>query len=757
MATRLLHALFISAGIAAGTALAQDASYDLDLPSGSLAASVETLARQTGLQVLFDQRLLDGKQSGALKGRMSAREALDKLLAGSGLSVVATGDGTFALRPAPKGNDGAAEHRLGEIVVAATRTANPIDEVPASVSVATREDFDDVQASDVAQVMKKMPNVEFGGGPRIGGEIPTIRGYYGASVAVSVDGARQNDVTSPGMRSPLHVDPYFLRQVEVLHGPASSLYGSGGNGGAMLFTTLSARDLLQPGQAFGVGAHAGYASADKSWHGNARAYGGNEMLDGLVAISHRDWDKIRQGGGTYLEPNDGHSDSALVKGGLNAGGARYELSHQSYRSENLQPRNPQADAYAAGAPVVSLNHVDQQQTVLQGATTGNGPWSVAGTLYDTRLEFIDDQGANAIAAPRATMATKTTGGSLQGSLSFSGAGDHRLTTGVDAYESTQSATSAGVPNPVNPDGSQQVTGLFVQDEILLGGQWRLIPSVRNDRFETTATNVGRSTSASHTSPKITLAWQPLAGLMVYGNYGEAFRAPTLGETYGAISGTNYFMNFRANTDLKPELDKTYEIGGNYVARGLVAAGDLLRLRLAYFDGKAEDLISSTNVGRYTRTAPFVGTGFIWQYQNVSSADRKGAELETGYEIGAWQTKLAYSRVRVTNASTGAGLFSPPDKLNLRVRWETPLAGLALTWNSTGVAKQDYDATTLRRRPGYATHDLFATWVSSDKRYRADFGVTNLSDKRYATYQSAMAYGYVYDVGRSVRASLTVDF
>jgi len=646
---------------------------------------------------------------------------------------------------------------MDRVVVTATRTANPLDQVAASVSVVGQEDFADVQAANIAETMKKLPNVNFGGGPRIVGEVPTIRGYYGASIALSVDGARQNDVTSPGMRSPLYVDPYFLHQVEVLRGPASSLYGSGGNGGAMAFTTLSARDLLQAGQAFGAGVKAGYASADKSWYGNARAYGGNEMLDGLVALSHRDWDKIRQGDGTYLEPNDGKSDSVLVKGGLNAGGARYELSHQTYKSDNLQPRNPQANAYLAGSPVVSENHIDQKQTVLRGATTGTGPWAISGTLYDTKLEFIDDQGANAAAAPRTTMATKTTGGSLQGSLSFAGAGEHRLTAGVDNYDSRQSATTAGAPNPVNPDGSQKVTGVFAEDEILFGGQWRLIPSIRHDRFDTTADNVGSSTSASHTSPKVTLAWQPLAGLMLYGNYGESFRAPTLGEMYGAISGTNYFMNFRANTGLRPEVDKTYEIGSNYTLRALAAAGDVFRLRVALFDGKAEDLISSTVVGSYTRTAPYVGTGFILQAQNVSSADRKGAELETGYDIGAWQTKLAYSRVRVTDAKTGAGLFSPPDKINLRVRWATPVTGLSLMLSSTGVGAQDYDATALRRRPGYSTHDVFATWMSLDKKYRADFGVANLFDKRYADYQGSMAYAYVYDVGRNVRASFTVEF
>ena len=431
MATRLLHALFISAGIAAGTALAGDASYDLDLPSGALAASVETLARQTGLQVLFDQRLLAGKQSGALKGRMSARAALDKLLAGSGLSVVATGEGTFALRPAPKGSDGATEHRLGEIVVAATRTANPVSNVPASVSVVTQEDFEEQQAATVSAVLKKLPNVEFGGGPRVNGEVPSIRGVFGPSITLLVDGARQNDATSPGLKSPLFIDPYFLRQAEIVRGPASSLYGTGGNGGVMVFATLSARDLLAPGQNLGGGAKAAYNDADKSSRLNARLYGGNDVADGLVALGSHNWNKIRQGGGSYLDPNDGEAETGLVKLGIQpVADGRIELSHQFYKSDNLQVNNAQATDYRTAnlpidKPAIQMTHVDQANTVLKG-TLGkvDGAPALVATLYKTTLQYESDRSPNPAITNvlYSNTRTDTDGASLQGTLAFDGAG-----------------------------------------------------------------------------------------------------------------------------------------------------------------------------------------------------------------------------------------------------------------------------------------------------------------------------------------------
>jgi hemoglobin/transferrin/lactoferrin receptor protein len=640
-----------------------------------------------------------------------------------------------------------------EVVVVATRTSVPLDKVPASVGVLTQDDFTELQAPTVGQALKKLPNVEFGGGARINGQIPTIRGYYGPSVALLVDGARQNDVHSPGMRSPLYVNPYFLRRAEVLRGSASSLYGSGGIGGAMVFTTLSATDLLETDQGFGAGVSVGIATANSADTTNARVYGRIGGVDGLVALGRVGWDRIEQGGGTFLQPNDGQSKSELVKLGSNLENYRVELSHQRYDSSNLQPRNPQADSSLPGAPVTSVARVHQKQTVASlnpAARTDSG--SVSATAYQTDLTVIDEAGASAVAAPYSEMRTKTNGASFQWTVSP--VTSHRIIAGIDGYRDKESAVSGSAPNPVNPDGTRDVNGVFLQDEISLGDGWILTPGVRRDHFQTTVDG-GDGTDASHVSPKVTLSWRPRAGLMVYGNYGEAFRAPTLGEMYANISGTSYFMNFAPNPDLRPELDRTREIGGHY--RHEFGVNNALTLRAAYFKSRSKDLISNTNIGSYTRTAPPFGTGFIWQSQNVSNARRSGGEYEVGHEYSLWRTHLAYSRLRVTDADTGNGLYSPPDKVNFRVQWRQPATGVSVLWNSTAVLAQDYDATVLRRRPGYPVHDLFATFESGNHRYRVDMGVTNLFDKRYSDYQSGMAYGNTPQEGKSVKIMCSTEF
>jgi hemoglobin/transferrin/lactoferrin receptor protein len=775
----LLAALF------AAPALAQQAQA-IRIEAQDLSSALRKLADQTGIQLLFDADDLKGARSTGISGKLTAEEALRKLLEGSRYVFKSTGSGSFVVQRLPRADAGRGDTVLAEVVVtAATRTPNPLARVPASASVVTQEDFEETQAAAVSQVMKKLPNVEFGGGPRVNGEVPAIRGVFGPSITLLVDGARQNDTTSPGMKSPLFVDPYFINRAEVLRGPASSLYGSGGIGGVMSFSTYSARDLLEPGRQVGGGARLSYNDADKSSRLNARLYGGNDMVDGLIALGGHDWNKIRQGGGGHLDPNDGEAATGLLKLGVQpARDSRIELSHQFYKSDNLQVNNPQATQFRTAnlpinMPAIQMVHVDQSNTVLKGSfgDAGGAP-ALAASLYKTRLRYVNDRSPD----PAITNVlysdteTETVGANLQGSRVFGGTGwgDHRLTAGLDFFEDEQTAISATSANPAAPsavtrNGTRRAAGVFVQDEIAFGHGWSLVPSLRADRYDASVKDGSLpDNNASRVSPKVSLAWRE-GGLMLYGNLGEAFRAPTVIELYQNFTGFG-LTNFLPNARLKPEIDRTAELGADYGRRNVLAEGDALKLRAAWFDSRVTDLIYSTNLGGMTpagssaaQQATFAancaatGLNCKLQYRNVPDARRTGGEVELGYSLDRWRFNAGYSRVRVEDRDGGENLFSPPDKLVLQIRRQLPGQGLSVFWTTTGVAAQDYDSTVLRRRPGYALHDVFLSWMPSAWKFRLDAGVTNLFDKRYVAYQSANAYAHTYQEGRSLKLALSADF
>jgi hemoglobin/transferrin/lactoferrin receptor protein len=778
----LLAALF------AAPALAQQAQA-IRIEAQDLPAALRKLADQTGIQLLFDADDLKGARTSGISGSLTTEEALRRMLEGSRYEFKPTGKGTFVIQRIQKEVATRPDVVLTEVVVtAATRTPTSLARVPASVSVVTQDDFEEAQAATASQVLKKLPNVEFGGGPRVNGEIPAIRGVYGPSITLLVDGARQNDSTSPSLKSPLFIDPYFLRQAEVVRGPASSLYGSGGNGGVMSFTTLSARDLLAPGQTIGGGAKAAYSDADKSSRLNARLYGGNDVADGLIALGSHDWNKIRQGGGTYLDPNDGEAATGLVKLGIQPfADARIELSHQFYKSDNLQVNNAQATDYRTAnlpidKPAVQMTHVDLVNTLLKG-TLGkvDGAPALAATLYKTTLQYESDRSPDPAITNVLYSNTKTDtdGASLQGTHVFDGVGwgRHRVTAGIDWFRDKQMAVSATNANPSAPssvtrDGEREVTGFFIQDEIELGGGWSLTPSLRSDRYAASVADGSLADNReSRVSPKLSVAWQDGGGLMLYGNLGEAFRAPTIVELYQNLPCNAFVLNcFKPNDSLKPEIDRTLELGANYARKSAFVEGDRLKGRAAWFDSRVTDLVYNTNLGGKTfagitpaQTATFnancanTGLNCFYQFQNVSNARRNGVEIEAAYSLGYWLFNAAYSRVRIENRGNGDKLFSPPDKLGLQIRRQLPALDMMVFWNTTAVAAQDYDSTVLRRRPGHATHDLFVSWMPAGQKFKVDAGITNLSDKRYSAYQSSNAYAYTYQEGRSLKLALSADF
>ncbi|MDP1559476.1 MAG: TonB-dependent receptor plug domain-containing protein [Nitrosomonas sp.] len=94
---------------------------------------------------------------------------------------------------------------MHEITVTATRTNRKVSDVPESVSVVDTEQLQTRQAADIGDVLRYLPNVELGGGPRNLGMNPNIRGLGDARILFLLDGARQD--FRRGHNSRIFIDP----------------------------------------------------------------------------------------------------------------------------------------------------------------------------------------------------------------------------------------------------------------------------------------------------------------------------------------------------------------------------------------------------------------------------------------------------------------------------------------------------------------------------------------------------------------------
>ena len=160
------------------------------------------------------------------------------------------------------------------VTVTATRTDHPIEDVPATVSVINEVEIERNLVKDIPGLVRYEPGISVSNNPgRFGPNGFNIRGIGGNRVLMQIDGIRLPDAFDFGSFSSASrnsVDIDAIKSVEILRGPASSLYGSDAIGGVVSYITKDPEDYMSLTSKPVYGSvKTGYASADKSWFGTA--------------------------------------------------------------------------------------------------------------------------------------------------------------------------------------------------------------------------------------------------------------------------------------------------------------------------------------------------------------------------------------------------------------------------------------------------------------------------------------------------------
>jgi Secretin and TonB N terminus short domain len=102
VAVVLLPALIPTGAFCAGESFGSSRQLELKIAPAPLRDALTQLADLADLQILYDPPLVEGWVSRGLEGRMSPRQALEKLLAATDISFEFTADDAVALHPKPK-------------------------------------------------------------------------------------------------------------------------------------------------------------------------------------------------------------------------------------------------------------------------------------------------------------------------------------------------------------------------------------------------------------------------------------------------------------------------------------------------------------------------------------------------------------------------------------------------------------------------------------------------------------------------------
>jgi outer membrane receptor for ferric coprogen and ferric-rhodotorulic acid len=176
MSRPALHAL--TAALALGfSASLLAAPVRVDLPAQPLSTSLTQLGQLSGMQVIFDTQSVSGKQAPTVRGDLEPAQALQRLLAGSGLTASVEGNSARIIAPSQGAialdgvninadaslvgaatTEGTNSYTTGSMNTA-TKLPLSIRETPQSVSVVTRQRIEDQGMNDLNDVVKYAPGV----------------------------------------------------------------------------------------------------------------------------------------------------------------------------------------------------------------------------------------------------------------------------------------------------------------------------------------------------------------------------------------------------------------------------------------------------------------------------------------------------------------------------------------------------------------------------------------------------------------------
>jgi hemoglobin/transferrin/lactoferrin receptor protein len=312
----------------------------------------------------------------------------------------------------------------------------------------------------------------------------------------------------------------------------------------------------------------------------------------------------------------------------------------------------------------------------------------------------------------------------------------------------------------HPEGTATRYAVFGQAELELGDGFTLVPGLRIEwaRNQPGDDNPGTTFDSRETaeilsvSPKIAFTYDATDEWGIFGSIAQTQRAPNLDELYSydppdpsdpdADEGEMPALN------LDPESARSVEFGFTYSTADLVMAGDVFDARVTAHYSFIEDLIQRDSTD---------GTPY---HQNVDEAEIYGLEIEAAYVSDAWYGNLAISAIEGRNL-TEDEVWSqlPQDSLHLTIGRRDETTGFGFGWTMNAFADLDYEGALNSQFgppvqnffPGYATHDLFASYAPPEgplEGFEFRFGVDNVFDR---TYRNALDQ----ENGRGRTARLTL--
>jgi len=710
-------------------------------------------------------------------------------LCGSDFAVAEPDDETI-LRP------------IDQIVVVAHKDERSIREIAANVTVLSRADMNSELATSLADVFRYIPGVDYeAAGTRFGTEGINIRGIGGNRVAILVDGVPLPDQFDSGSFSNAtrdFIDAGLVQNIEVLHGPASALYGSAAIGGVVAVRTPDPADLIRS-ESSGGDFLGTWRDADSSNHGQVMYAFGDKSLGVLAGYSWRDGEEIESAAGpSNVDTRDYERQTALVK--LVADdrwGRTWRASVVHQDSNTLSDLNSQLGVGRFRSTTALEGDDANKMDVVNLAYEFGSPdsWLDAGVIrafYEiasVEQRTLDERAAaitpvsidryfsydQEIRGLEFNAWKNFSGDTLSQRLGFGleyhdrRTEEYRDGLSTDLTTGVQTNVLLGEVFPLRDFPISHTTEMaaFIEDTISFG-DWMVIAAVRADQFNLSPDADAMyvedypdyelvSLDEADVSPKLGVIYAVTESVDLYAQYSHGFRAPPYSDANISLELPLFGYRAIPNPDLKSESSEGFDVGIRW--QGLQSSARLSAFRTNY-----EDFIESkVNLG----VDPLTGLT-MFQSRNIDATKIEGFEAGWATRFGAGEAfgfdGSAYY-ARGDNKDTGVPLNSVgPAQGVLGLSWYSQDERRQLRLKGTftdAYDRRDESTGAVFKPAGHAVFDLFLTQrVGQHAIVRA--GLHNLSDRTYWNWSDVRGLSandplipYLAQAGRSASLSLNV--
>lgn len=707
-----------------------------------------------------------------------------------------------------------AQAEIEPVVVTADRNAQTLDKAAPNVSVIGRKTLNQASAQNLDDIVMYESGVSVpSDNNRRGHAGINIRGIDGNRILMMVDGVRiPESYAGGGSNGAISgrdmVESDTLKQVDIVKGPYSALYGSDALGGVVNMVTLSPSDFVDEGKRGYFGLKHGYRSRDRSHGVTATVAGFHENAEGLLMLTRRQGHETENMGSdtsystarTATNPQKNNAYNILAKGSIGNEHHRLETLYEQYYHANDTVLANGLGSQSRGLVTIATSESNardriRRQRIEAGYRyTGEGRLKEANlTAYQQKLRTEDD----AVDVSMTRMGARLLGNSTRysdygfnqtirglngrGVWEFDGAVKQTVVAGAE-YKHTETArprdsltvdnltgavskvyAGSTYPNKTFPDSKRKTFSVYAQDSLTFGNGIVLTPALRyeKDKLNTSTDQAYLNANPSGTATRFSdSALTPSLRLSVpmgeqftgFATYSQGFRTPPFDSATMAFANTTYGYAVIPNANLKSERSNSFELGMKF-------KNERARVQVTAFYNRYRNFINRTEIGTST-----VGRRPIiqYQYQNLDHVKTYGAEASAAYKfLPGWQVSgsIAWMRGKQQDGKPLDSAYPLNGVLGLDYTQEKWGIGTKLRWSKK---HSRVSSDTVFQAPGYGVWDIGA-WYKPFKNLEIGANIYNVGNKKYWQHAdvSGMSRTSVMDLytesGRNFAATVQLKF